>query len=174
MNNLLRLNIQADNGNLRHSVEYCIYTSMTDVEKNSDVALNEFLHTMKWDTNDSFEHPIVRIYNILDEEGKPIDGSHIVEDMDTFIFFVDNQIIREIHFPEPIYFTSILDMFDTAINSTEPIEKYKNALAYECMQFELAGFFNIRAMARGLKFVPFVYANESAQKVYSKLINPML
>ena len=143
MNNLSCLTINSNRG--IHKVEYYIYTSIADANRNNDPALKEFLSIIGWD-NDDFEHPIVRIYNILDGEGKPIDESHIKADMHTLICFIDNQF-KDIDYPTPpIYFTSILDLFDTVINSTEAVEKYKMGLAYECMQFELAGFFNIRAI----------------------------
>lgn len=174
MNDLLNLTIHRGATNRgAHKVEYCIYTSIMDVQQNNDPALMMLLSSIGWDSDDDFEHPIIRIYNILDDEGKPIDESHIKNDMNTTIFFID-KVFEEDGEIRPIYFTSILDLYSSVSDSTEAVEKYKKELAYECMQFELAGFFNIRAMIRSLKFIPFVYANESAQEIYSKLINPML
>lgn len=174
MNKLISLTINHSDNKGKHKIEYHIYTSMEEVDQTDDIALKKSLSAFEWDKDQGFEHPIVRIYNILDEEGKSIDESHIKADMDAFIFFTNNQF-EEMNTPvRPIYFTSILDMFGTVQDSTDAVEKYKKELAYECMQFELAGFFNIRAMVRSLKFIPFVYANESARKIYSKLINPML
>lgn len=175
MNNLLCINIHRNASNRGiHKVEYFIYTSMADISNTNtdDQVLIEFLSAIGWDTAD-FEYPIVRIYNILDEEGKPVDESHIKEDMDTFIFFMNNQF-KEVNYPTPpIYFTSVFDIFNFTTDNTK-FEKYKTELAYECMQFELAGFFNIRAMVNSPKFIPFVYANKPAQKIYSRLINSML
>ena len=169
----LTINKSGSNGDC-HKVKYRIYTSMTDVNKNDDIALKQFLSAIEWESDDDFENPIVRIYDIFDKDDKPIDESHIKADMDITIFIINKQF-EAINYPhQPIYFTSVLDLYSMIPDNTGAIEKYKAALAYECMQFELAGFFNIKAMIHSLRFISFVYANESAQKIYSRLINPML
>lgn len=170
---------EIDRGNVlggKHKVEYAIYTAMSEVSKINDPALKKFLSIIHWDTGD-FEIPIVRIYNILDEEGRPIDEFHIKIDMEQFVFKITEKFIEidpngghHKYYSYPIYFTSIQDISLTLGRNNRAIERYRSNLAYKCMQFELAGFFNIRAMTKSLTFVPFLHANESAEKLYTKLI----
>lgn len=154
-----------------HNVEYRIFTSMTDV-KNADIQdteLNEFLKVMGWDTDD-FAYPIVRIYNILDEDGKPIDESFIRGDMKVFCLFIRDRFERANYPDLPIYFTTVQYMKAIASSYNEHAKKYNDAFAYECMQFELSGFFNIMNLVKSNKAISFVYGNKSAHQIYLKLI----
>ena len=97
MNNLLSCKIDhtlSDRG--YYNIEYYIYASMVDVKNNvdrhRDPELYNLLEIMGWDTDDyDFMYPIVRIYNILDGEGKPIDESYIKDDIKTFCLFINNK-----------------------------------------------------------------------------------
>jgi len=160
-----------------HTVGYRIFTSMTDV-KNADIQdteFEEFLKVMGWDTDDyDFMYPIVRIYIIVDEDGKPIDVSFIKYDMRTFCLFINDQF-KSIDYPDPpIYFTSVQYMKSIVSNYNEQSKEYKNALAYKCMQFEWAGFFNIKALIKSDKAISFVYGNKSAHQVYLELFKRAL
>lgn len=176
INNLSICEIRRGNGlGGNHRVEYAIYTSMSEVSKNHDPALKKFLNTINWDTGD-FEIPIVRIYNILDENNRPIDAFHIKIDMEQFVFKITEKFIEidkneghHKYYSHPIYFASIQDI-STTLGNNRAIERYRSNLAYKCMQFELAGFFNIRAMVRDSMYVSFLHANEAVEKLYTELI----
>ena len=160
-----------------HTVGYRIFTSMIDV-RNADIQdteFDEFLKVMGWDTDDyDFMYPIVRIYNIVDEDGKPIDESFIKGDMKAFCLFINHQF-NSIDYPDlPIYFTSVQYMKSIASNYNEQAKKYNDAFAYECMQFELSGFFNIMNLVKSNKAVSFVYGNKSAHQIYLELITKSL
>lgn len=182
MNNVSNCKIDRTlSGRGYHNIEYYIYTSMADVKNNvdrqQDPDLYNLLEVMGWDTDDyDFMYPIVRIYNILDGKGKPIDESYIKDDMKTFCLFINNQF-KEINHPDmPIYFTSVSYMKSLVSSETagRHSSDYKDALAYECMQFELSGFFNIKGLIKSDQSISFVYGNKSAHKIYLELIKRSL
>ena len=176
MNNVSNCKIDRTlSGRGYHNIEYYIYASMVDVKNNvdrqQDPDLYNLLEAMGWDTDDyDFMYPIVRIYNILDGEGKPIDESYIRDDMKTFCLFINNQF-KEANYPDmPIYFTTVQYMKSILSSYNEQAKKYNDAFVYECMQFELSGFFNIMNLVKSNKAVSFVYGNKSAQQIYLELI----
>ena len=176
MNNLSSCKIDRTlSGRGYRNIEYYIYASMADVKNNvdrqQDPDLYNLLEVMGWDTDDyDFMYPIVRIYNILDGEGKPIDESYIKDDMKTFCLFINNQF-KEANYPDmPIYFTTVHYMKAIASSYNEHAKEYNDTFAYECMQFELSGFFNIMNLVKSNKAVSFVYGNKSAQQIYLEII----